>query len=115
MKTTIALLFAFGTTLAASNVTAGDKGSCCADERIALSPRAQANQAIVASGKADADLTRANLGTGARSKAFGGNTLSSAPGKDTDSVRARYGLGVAAKEKATGNTGSAEIQVAPLK
>jgi hypothetical protein len=115
MKTTIALLFALGTTLAATNAMAGDTASCCADKATALSPRAQANQTVVVSGKADGDFARADLGTGARSKAFGGNTLNSTSGKDTDAVRGRYGLGVAAKEKATGNTGSADIQIAPLK
>ena len=117
MKTTIALLFALGTTLAASTVSAGDKASCCTDQRVALSPRAQANQTFVVTGKTEGDLPRADLGTGARSKALGGNVLASkgASAKDTDFVHGRYGLGVAAKEKARGNTGSADIQIAPLK
>ena len=116
MKTTIALLTALAGFATLTNVKAGDTASCCADKAAALSPRAQANQTVVVSGKADADFVRADLGFGARSKASGGysGNLATAGAKDVDLTRDRS-LGAAAKAKATGTSGSATIQIAPLK
>lgn len=116
MKTTIALLIALGSAFAATNVTAGETASCCKDTRASLSPRAQANQTLTVEGKSDPNFTHADLGTGARAKASGGHTLNIAgtSAKDVDLARDRS-LGVAAKAKATGNTGSAAIEITPLK
>ena len=116
MKTTIALLIALTSTLTATNVRAGDTASCCKNSAAALSPRAQANQTVVVAGKGDTEIARADLGTGARTKAFGGHAaiVAGTAAKDVDLVHDRS-LGVAAKAKATGNTGSATLELAPLK
>ncbi len=117
MKTTLSILLALGGAFAVPNISAHETDSCCASKTQALlSPRAQMNQTVVA-GKPDADLARTQLGSGARAKAFGGNTASIAgnAAKDADHLRGRYSLGVAAKEKATGTTAESAIQIAPLK
>ncbi len=112
MKTNLALFIALGTAFFAANVNAGED-SCC-KTAAALSPRAQANQTMIA-GKGDADLARADLGTGARAKASGGHSYATGrSGKDINLTSDRA-LGVAARAKATGNTGSATIELAPLK
>src|ERR1051325_9724447 len=113
MKITIALLMALGGLFTLTNTLAGDKASCCSDSTAALSPRAAANQTIIASGKEETTLARAALGAGARAKASAAHTAISAGGstRDVDVLRGRE-LGVAAKAKASGNTGSATIQIA---
>ena len=117
MKTTIALLIVLGTAFTVGNTIAGDTASCCTAKTAALSPRAQANQTVVVAGNTDGDVVRTDLGTGARSKAFGGHTSNFArtSAKDVDLIRGRNNLGVAAREKATGATGSRTFQIAPLK
>lgn len=116
MKTTVSILLALGAAFAMTTVTAGETGSCCAAKTAALSPRAQINQTSVVCGTAAGEAARADLGTGARAKAFGGGTanLAGTATKDVGPVPGRD-LGVAAKEKASGTIASPVTQIAPLK
>ena len=116
MKTLYALL-TLGAAFTINSAIAGESGSCCSATTAALSPRASASQTYIVAGKTDADFARADLGTGARAKASGGRTANFAGtvAKDVDLVRGSNNLGVAARAKATGNTGTAMIEIAPLK
>jgi RNA polymerase sigma factor (sigma-70 family) len=53
MKKMLTVLFGVGELLATANVKAGDTVACCADKKVALSPRAQANQIQMVSGRTE--------------------------------------------------------------
>ena len=117
MKKTLTVLFGVGALLATANVRADDKLACCADKKVALSPRSQANQIQTVSGSTENLLAGRELGSGAKAKASGENSSVTVrtSAKDMDFARGQNALGVAAKGKASGRTGAAEIQLAPLK
>ena len=117
MTKTLTVLFGVGVVLATANVRADDTPTCCAHKKVALSPRAQANQIQMVSGSTENLVAGRELGSGAKAKASGENSFVAAKtsAKDTDFARGRNALGVAAKQKASGRAGDAEIQLAPLK
>ena len=117
MKKTLTVLFGVGALLATANVRAEDTPGCCADKKVALSPRAQANQIQTVSGSTQNLVAGRDLGSGAKAKASGENSSGAArtAAKNMDFARGQNALGVAAKGKASGRTGGTEIQLAPLK